>query len=502
MSEPYDHALPPDPKDWPTDPRKLLGVSSRADRKEIQRAYQRLIHVYKPERAPREFQRIRQAYEQLLERLPRPSRPPIPWDTLAEFDDEPVISRRPDRSDRQNPDTEPAQASDQRSPAGGRSFDIDGAWGLALAGDPHAAYSQLTELHQEDPDNEDIAVRRYWLLSLRPTLDDTLSPVSLLYEHLQPRRTTRRVGRLLIGVLQRIPSEALSERCGGVLLRIHPSTLQLALYFERWLAAVRAGQWSIIRSDLDRLAAEGSLGLPAYLQAHLQALRASLTTQSPWRSELVQHALNELFTTHIRDRQIEWIVSEADAIEGLLMEEEAIRGEARNNTSLFPLSLMGVIQEAGCLTPIQLRQRLEPTLRSWVENPAWGLRAMSLLWEKCPCHAHRLCQIVTDIADRDFPLERRLSAESLLRDLLLQDMHHEWRIPKLTANLPYENLQLGLARFCIEECADLDAVALMLSQLVPDLPLNDPLHPARLREDLSLRCVVEGLQLYWAECTG
>lgn len=47
------------------DPRRLLGVSEDAGDGEIRAAYLRKIKEFPPDRAPREFERIRDAYELL-----------------------------------------------------------------------------------------------------------------------------------------------------------------------------------------------------------------------------------------------------------------------------------------------------------------------------------------------------------------------------------------------------------------------------------------------------
>ena len=54
--------------DWnclPDDPLGFFGLKRGFDRKELKRAYGKLIRQYRPETHPNEFQRIRQAYEQL-----------------------------------------------------------------------------------------------------------------------------------------------------------------------------------------------------------------------------------------------------------------------------------------------------------------------------------------------------------------------------------------------------------------------------------------------------
>lgn len=65
------------------DPFEVLGVSREANEREIRRAYARRIKVYRPDRAPREFQRIQQAFELLSSGVfhdherPPPARPSI-----------------------------------------------------------------------------------------------------------------------------------------------------------------------------------------------------------------------------------------------------------------------------------------------------------------------------------------------------------------------------------------------------------------------------------------
>jgi hypothetical protein len=49
----------------PHDPLGFFGLASGFDRKDLKRAYGKLIRIYKPESSPQEFQRIREAYEEL-----------------------------------------------------------------------------------------------------------------------------------------------------------------------------------------------------------------------------------------------------------------------------------------------------------------------------------------------------------------------------------------------------------------------------------------------------
>ena len=57
--------LPDDVERWPADPRKLFGLAPNATHRELKRAYIALIKRFKPEHAPDQFRRIREAYEDL-----------------------------------------------------------------------------------------------------------------------------------------------------------------------------------------------------------------------------------------------------------------------------------------------------------------------------------------------------------------------------------------------------------------------------------------------------
>src|SRR5690606_37028527 len=58
--------------DWghlPHAPQAFFGLADGFDQKALKRSYNRLLHRFKPEKHPEEFQRIRAAYEQLDNQL-------------------------------------------------------------------------------------------------------------------------------------------------------------------------------------------------------------------------------------------------------------------------------------------------------------------------------------------------------------------------------------------------------------------------------------------------
>lgn len=64
-----DGAPSPDWSRLPHDPRGFFGLGDGFDRRDLKRSYNRLLRMYKPEKAPAEFQKIRAAFEQLDNQL-------------------------------------------------------------------------------------------------------------------------------------------------------------------------------------------------------------------------------------------------------------------------------------------------------------------------------------------------------------------------------------------------------------------------------------------------
>lgn len=85
----------------PHDPQAFFELADGFERRDLKRSYSRLIRVYKPERHPEEFQRIRAAYEQLDRELrygrsAETTKPPVQrWDATAETTDGEVSEQKP-----------------------------------------------------------------------------------------------------------------------------------------------------------------------------------------------------------------------------------------------------------------------------------------------------------------------------------------------------------------------------------------------------------------------
>ena len=248
MDEP---PLPENLRDWPTDPFALLGVPRAVGETDLKRAYTRLIRKYKPEHAPEEFRRIREAYEAAVEmsrwfRDAPPAREALP--------DLPFVAIRPPV-----PTEPPADASHQTQidpPVRSAPSDpVEDAWADAVAGDWAGAYAALVALADAHPERADLPLRLYWLLALRPTLDD----VRARHDWLAAALTRSQLAGPAVTLYAR---ELASDPHGGLygpflhLLELDgvPAVRLLTVARMRLAAAVAEGRWGAVESDLNAIA--------------------------------------------------------------------------------------------------------------------------------------------------------------------------------------------------------------------------------------------------------
>lgn len=241
--------LPDDPRDWPTDPFALLGVAHGAGETDIKRAYTRLIKRFKPEHAPEQFRRVREAYELCLERFrwfaPRPTFDPP---------DVPVV---------RHADPPPAPVPDE----------VERLWASAVEGGDAAAYAGLAELAAARPDRADLPLRLYWLLALDPALDAGRTRHDWLAAALTGAGLRGPAAELYRRELDAAPDAALSGPYRDLLAA--PAAAPDVLAVARWrlTAAGRGGAWPAVVADLTvlagRLAFENEVGFLGYVVAAL-----------------------------------------------------------------------------------------------------------------------------------------------------------------------------------------------------------------------------------------
>ena len=219
--------LPHDPADWPRDPFRLLGVAPGVSARDLRKAYLALIRVYKPEHAPGEFRRIRDAYEAILPFVGRP--------------DTPLIEAGPQ-------ETYPFP-----TPTGPRPDPPPDPWLLAMEGDPEAAYRGLVgRIEAASRPTERDYLRPYWLLSLRPALDPARRPVEWLFLGVSARGDDSPCLRELLRRAMANPEEALDQGAGRFVRgpRVEALEAMLDVAEARWQAAMTAGRFDLPGADL------------------------------------------------------------------------------------------------------------------------------------------------------------------------------------------------------------------------------------------------------------
>jgi hypothetical protein len=241
------HTLPDDPRDWPTDPFALLGVPRSVGEADLKRAYTRLIRKYKPEHAPDEFRRIREAYEAAIEmsRWYRDA-PPV----RETFGDLPFTA--PPAPPGHPPEPGPkTQIDPQVRPV---SVDpVDAAWADAVAGHWVAAYSALIGLAEQYPHRADLALRLYWLLAVRPALDDGRTRHDWLAAALIRGGLTGSAVELYRRELAADPQTALYGPYAH-LLEVPAASGRALLTVANARLAAADGRWALLEIDLAALA--------------------------------------------------------------------------------------------------------------------------------------------------------------------------------------------------------------------------------------------------------
>jgi len=332
--------------DWsllPHAPLAFFGLAESFDRKELKRAYNRLLRQFKPEKHPQEFQRIRAAYELLDNQLrygaaATPS-PAYQWKT----DESPAPPSSPSRSSQQPRPLEPATVPP--APASQPAVPLH----VRIRREPLAnVYRELAEKQHKLPYDfyalavmSDVVHRKdgqqflRWILQGLAEHRHDRALLSLLYEYLRGPLAINVIPNVLVAVSKTVRTDGffpLTESLWHRLLRERPfaefrKTLEaceanlrtvgidarLAFTVEILKAAiwVADAEWinrafTLIEENFERVAyhLQNDLDLLDFLRRYI-AGRPALATASPLRRE-IDDALREFFSGDqtTRDRKV------------------------------------------------------------------------------------------------------------------------------------------------------------------------------------------------------
>ena len=236
-----DNTLPQNLEDWPHDPFVLFGVTPAVLPRDLRRVYTALIRIYRPERQPDHFRRIREAYETLQQYAA--------WNETrnSEADGEQINPAVSATTRTDGPKDDPSASAIPQTAVDPQVQ----SWKWALAGDLQRAYQSLLELLDRQPQPAALYLRLYWLSVALPDLDPTRLPRDWLAKGLA---TCTPQGRLLEVYAEELlddPREVLSQRFVELLEQSRGSCF-LELLEHRWRALAGLERWDIAYEDLSR----------------------------------------------------------------------------------------------------------------------------------------------------------------------------------------------------------------------------------------------------------
>lgn len=476
-----DHELPADLARWPADPYRLLGVQFGVSTRDLRRAYLNLVRQFKPEHFPDQFRRIREAYEVVLShaesmhKLWSPSDDsPNGQESLAE---ESVAET--------NHIDQQAQPRTRRSETRSTAVSSEELWELACQGKEEQAYRSLVELHERNPQREEIVLRLYWLLIALPELDVSRSGCDWLTRGLRNCTRARSLLALYRRELAMDPAEAFSERCATLLTQDDSPDIGLELAESRWKAARGLKRWEVIAADLQALRARG---YPAREAAWAQFLLAA-ATQLAWADDTLRadtrRLAGEIESLHLLDSAC------AENLARLDFQLELAAG-LRALTQMRETGISSILAE---LIPLSWNAELS-TYRSLLialnvevaHDPRRALGEFDRIRAKAPAILGHLADLLRSLeAEAGSAPDHRTPVELVRTATLLLKDSKWWR---------YKAFRVSLLKFCLEEAISPELLASAIAPLsglaiTPDKHLGH-----EIEADWPLRLVYSAWELF------
>lgn len=505
MSDETPNEPPPLPEDvnrWPMDPETLLGVRSDISRRDLKRAYARLIRRYKPEHAPEEFRRLRAAYEELDRELEWKERfqPYRVQDSDDEADDSntvndrvPTIHIRITNDELDQDVGETTDNSDGRLEIGTVVFEksSDQFWQMALdGGDLKIVYDGILNWSRRRSSSEVDYARLYWLLTLKSDLEPDRDPCAWLTEGIREHGANTRLMPMLDTEVRRRGGQVPLILEDGVLAGNYAVNRLVDLADLRWFAARRQGRFDVIGEDF-KLIKRRFLDEPEqWLRLLSFGLKHVILTHAVVFIDLFREELDQIPS-----------ISSANWIWDSVDQELALNDACRNLPDRSVISLGGfpmVLADIGELV-----------------ETTWG---MSTDEARFPILA--LCKSLTDEPDRTLreflrlqdsrfqPIFRRL-LELLSEQLAVLDV---FSISEVTPGLDQElrrfvqntfpqsdqqNFHHLVLEFCLSQEVTTDDISATLSRMGSDVPDEYFKIAEQLVGSFPINCIVQAHRLLW-----
>jgi hypothetical protein len=496
---PDEHRLPENIRDWPTDAQSLLGVASDVSRRDLKRAYTRLIKRYKPEHAPDEFRRLREAYEALSSevewreiyelRLKQQSNEDNdqPANTLK-IDISGIYRARPQTDDAEIPNSEPPPK--RTEPSSNGELTQDQLWQQALDGrDLTLVYRGLVNWTRKEIPCEIEYARLYWLLTLVAELDTDRDPCEWLLAGIRRYPTSSRLFAMLDAEVRRRNGDVASIFDNKLLDERIPISRLVDLVDLRWYAARRQDRFNVIGSDFEWLK------------------RRLLDEADQWL-RLLSVGLQHVVLTH------------AAGFVNQFREEMGQATSASSNNWIWDLvDTNTTLHQAWLAAPKYWNTQpsgLPPIFRDIVQ-------LVEATWESSIAEAklsvQRVCQLLTDAPQKRYRDLQEITKQSRpmmrrLKDLLDQQLAAQeiYTISELTPGLDEElqrfvrkrfveanfsNFNHIVLEFCLHQAVTAHDIANTLQRMPHSVPEEYFTIAEQLTTDIALHCIVQAHRLLW-----
>ncbi len=506
-----DYNLPDDPAQWPTDPYEVLGVGRQVDRRELRRAYTRLIRRFKPEHFPTQFRLIRDAYESLENYLQYQEFFGVESSSGDEVQAEEATVDLPDNGEEKVGETTSLSSVSEEKVA--THDEASAAWQIAKEGRLTEAYRRLQELTQRRTNDADLYVRLYWLLVLFPNLDPKCDRRQWLTTGLSATGFDGQLLELYIKELQGDPEEILQPRCRKLLECRSPLASWARFVGCYWELAGLSNHWEMIAQDMQVLReeiihADRTIWARLLLTGTEQYLwqddpQAYDEMAQACRDELEGYEEEHWELSHELDRCD--YVAELTAGRRLLKVNYVVSLLSRMKRENWPIeSRMVAIQEkempdflrilrdllrCSWVQPFEMVQpQILLLLRPLVENPRQAINDFDRLNNTSSSVLHQLNSLVEILYQRRHDFSDDGGEDQVAEETETFLRTHDWGI--------YEKIRNDILFYCISNQITLDAFRSAAEKA--DLPLQRGGLLERLHCDLPLRCLTTACQAFWS----
>jgi hypothetical protein len=483
-----DSNLPDDPAQWPSDSFALLGVDRQVDRRELRRAYTRLIRRFKPEHFPAQFRRIRDAYESLEQYLQHQGLANIEIPAHAgQPTADPLAAQAP--SDAKQSGEGPG-ATDAAGPPSVSVDPAAAAWEHAVDGHRMEAYDQLRQLVQQQSHDAELYARLYWLLLLYPKLDAQRDRREWLAAGLAATGFDGRLAELYEREFQGDPEEVLRPRCRRLLDCRSPLPRWARFTARCWEYAGLLGHWETIAED--QLAVrEAVAGADRAVWARLLLVAAEQflwQTDPRARNLLVQSCRGELDGFAEEHQELS---QELDRFDYLVVFTAECRKLSANRhfRPEFADGLRDLLRRSWVHQFNVIQSDLIMLLRPLVESPCGkGIGDLDFVRRISPAILHHLNSLVETLYHHRHDPGADAGADDLLAPVEEFLRARNW--------LGYEQVRPEILLYCVRSRITLDQFETAAEKI--SLPLQKRGLPKKLRGDLPLRCLATACQAFWS----